>query len=205
MKLPELSKSVIVIDTNFLIQIIRNNHDFYSKEYPNHKFNKINILKVIQSIALTSRAIKEENETISVIFFFMLNNSKLPLTSEPNDVHIFNDFVNRPLMCQIDNCIFNFSSFYADPESNDKQLYNKELGQLLLSIASKEQTSNISIIVDDIFFEDTFLRFNEIFNKKFVIFRSSESEMFLPDPPKFWNVNLDYIIAREMGVADNEL
>lgn len=204
MKLPILNSSVIVVDTSFLKRVIKDNHDFYSDLYPGREFKDISLIDMIRSIAMTSGAINK-NEPVSVIFYFKLDNSILPFTSDPKDVFIFNDFVNRPINLKFDDCVFSFASLFADPESDDNHRYLEEFSQLLTSIASNSNTSNISIIVDDIYFEDTFLMFNELFNKKFVIYRSTETEMYLPEPPKFWNVNLDYIIADTMGVDENEI
>ena len=204
MTLTKLNKSVIVFDTEFLIKSIKNNHDFYAGEYPGHTFKDINILNIIRSIALTSDAISGE-EIVYVIFFYKLNNSQIPFSSEPNDVFIFNDFVNRPLGCKMEDCIFHFASFYADPEANQDWQYKEEFCQLLKSISSKQATSNISIVADDTFFEDTLQELDYLYNKKFIIYRSTDTEMYHPEPPKFWNVNFDYIIANEMGVQEDEI
>ena len=207
MKLPKLNKNVIVIDNDFLIQVIEKNYAFYSNLYPDKVLNDIKIVDVLRDVAFTT-GIHEDDNNVSVIFLFRMGNSRLPHTVDVKDVFVFNNFTNRQFYCTIEECDFSFASFYANPEIRRKKEYHEELCQLIKSVAMNNNSSNISVVVDDIYQEETFQYLNMspfISDKKFVIYRSTETEMYLPDPPKFWNVNLDYIIANKMGVSDEEI
>lgn len=207
MKLPKLCKNVIVIDNDFLIKAIEKNYDFYSKLYPDKTLNDIKVVDVLKVVAFTT-GIHEDDNNVSVIFLFRMCNSRLPHTVDVKDVFVFNNFTSKQFYCTIDDCDFSFASFFADPEIRHKKEYHKELGELIERVALNDNSSNISVVVDDIYQEETFQYIDKspfISNKKFVIYRSTETEMYLPDPPKFWNVNLDYVIADKMGISDDEI
>lgn len=207
MKLPKLCKNVIVIDNDFLIKAIEKNYDFYSKLYPDKTLNDIKVVDVLKVVAFTTGIHKDDNN-VSVVFLFRMGNSRLPHTVDVKDVFVFNNFTSRQFYCTIDECDFSFASFFADPEIRRKKEYHKELGELIERVALNDNSSNISVVIDDIYQEETFQYIDKspfISNKKFVIYRSTETEMYLPNPPKFWNVNLDYIIADKMGISDDEI
>lgn len=207
MNLPKLNKNVIVIDNDSLIKAIEKNYDFYSKLYPDKTLNDIKVVDVLKVVAFTT-GIHEDDNNVSVIFLFRMGNSRLPHTVDVKDVFVFNNFTSKQFYCTIDDCDFSFASFFANPEIRHKKEYHKELGELIERVALNDNSSNISVVVDDIYQEETFQYIDKspfISNKKFVIYRSTETEMYLPDPPKFWNVNLDYVIAEKMGISDDEI
>ena len=204
MKLPKLNESVILIDAEFLISMIKENYVFYTDLYKDRTFPPIRLADIINIIASTSR-ILQENEKVNVIFFSKLGNDTLPNTIEPNCLFEFADFTNNPIHCEINKCTFEFAYYYADPEMDeyDDEKYCEEFGQLLVSAAYDHKTFNISIVADNDYYYRYLVNFDANLEKSFVIYRGLYSTLGI-DSPKFSSVTFDYVIAMCMGLKKGE-
>ena len=203
MKLPKLHESVILIDAEFLIKKIKENYDFYSDLYSDREFKEIQLTDIINIVASTSRIINP-NDSVSVIILYKLGNEILPCTSEPNDLFVFNDYVNNPMRCTINECRFDFASFFANPESTSEFAFHEEFNSLLEQIAYDEYTFSISIIADNESCNYHLEELNEAVDKSFYIFRGTDYEIGIGNSEKFNYVNFDYVVAMCMGLEQSE-
>jgi len=203
MKLPKLNESVILIDGNFLIKKIKENHNFYSDLYPNRDFQDIRLIEIIDIVAASSRII-HANDSVSVIILYRLDYSELPFTSEPNNLFVFNDYVNNPMGCTIKGCKFDFASFYANPEYDNEYEYYEEFNQLLNSIAYDDNTFSISLVADNESCNYQLEEYDNMLDKSFFIFRGTDYEIGINGSDKFSYVNFDYVIAMCMGLRQSE-
>lgn len=204
MRLPKLYESVILIDAEFLINMINDNYAFYTDLYKGRKFPQIELSRIIKIIASTAR-ILQENEKVNVVFFSKLGNDILPHTTEPNSLFVFADFINNPVQCIINNCVFEFAYYFADSEEieEDEEEYYKEFGELLLGAAYDQNTFNICIIADNEYYNYYLDRFADKLDKTFFVFKGLDSGLGV-DSSKFSTVTFDYVIARCMGLNESE-
>lgn len=204
MKLPKLNESVILIDAEFLINMIRSNYAFYTDLYKGRTFPQISLYKIINIIASTSR-ILQEDEIVNVIFFSKLGNDILPNTTEPNRLFEFANFTNNPVHCVINNCKFELAYYFADPEisEDDEEEYCDEFGQLLIGAAYDHNTFNISIVANNHYYNRYLHDFGVNLDKHFVIFKGLDSGIRI-DSPKFSTATFDYVIATCMGLKSYE-
>ena len=203
MKLPKLHESVILIDAEFLIKKIKENHDFYSDLYPNREFQEIRLIEIIDIVATSSRII-HANDSVSVIILYRLDNGELPFASEPNNLFVFNDYVNSPMSCTINDCNFDFASFFANPEYDEEYEYYEEFNQLLNNIACDDSTFSISLVADNESCNYQLEEYDDMLDKSFFIFRGTDYEIGIDGSDKFSYVNFDYVIAMCMGLRQSE-
>lgn len=203
MKLPQLHESVILIDAEFLIKKIQENYDFYSDLYQDREFQKIRLADIIDIVASSSRIV-HPFESVSVIILYKIGNDILPYTCEPNHLFTFNDYVNKPMGCTINDCNFEFASFFANPEYDNEYEYYEEFNQLLNTIAYDGNTFSISLVADNEYCNTQLENYDVELDKSFFIFRGTDYEIGIDGSEKFSYVNFDYVIAMCMGLSQNE-
>jgi hypothetical protein len=203
MKLPILHESVILIDGEFLIKKIKENYDFYSDLYPDKEFNNIRLVDIIEIVASSSKII-HPYDSVNVIILYRLSNSVLPYTSEPNNLFVLSDYVNMPMGCKINECNFDFASFFSNPDYDDDYNYYEEFNQLLNVIAYDGETFSISLVADNEVCNYPLEEFDDMLDKSFFIFRGTDYEIGINGSEKINYVNFDYVIAMCMGLRQSE-
>ncbi len=207
MKLPPLHESVVLVDTEYLIQTIEENLRFYSDLYPKKKFNRLDLANILLSIA-SSAKIETVGKKINIVFLYKPNHGTIPFMNEPNRVSDFIGFTIDPLAIYIgeDDCTMSLASFYSDPFSDDDTEYMQEFCQMLRMAAHNPITRNILVVADH---ENLNLPLETVLDtteKNLVVFRASDSQVYVSNPNQNYHyVNFEYVIGLCMGLEMGEL
>ena len=204
MELIKLHKSVILIDSDFLIKEMKMCYGFYSKRYPEKHFNKIDIMDILRLIALPSGLLQDGN-SVDVIFFYNLDNSELPHMNAPSNLFEFSDFHSHPVVNTIQGCRFELHSFFADPEAEYEEQYYEEFDQILRQVGVMENVSKLCLIADNAWHNMTIEQLVRKTDLTIISFRSRNPEMDIDyNTPQFRYVNIEYTIAASMGLTLSE-
>ena len=174
MKLPKLNQSVILINTEFLIKMIKDGVDFYSGLYPGRSFPLINVGDIIYRIATNSR-ITHDTDPIIVIFLYKLDNKILPHVNYPNNLFVFSDIVNKSFFMNAGTNVFHFVSYFADPE--ELESFDVEFSDLFRQVAYDKNVFNISIVADNDMMNYYLERFVDELDKSLFVYRSLDPEI----------------------------
>ena len=83
MNLGKLNKTVILIDTDYLNQKIKENIEFYKDLYPDKELNTINLYQLIYKFIVNAR-VESDERNIDVLFAYRLSDSLLYSTNPGN-------------------------------------------------------------------------------------------------------------------------
>lgn len=194
MNLGILNKTVILIDTNFLNEIISWNLNFYTNLYPNKKFEKINLADLLYRFA-PEISVEEPEHTVDILFAYTLDDMILK-HCEPNNMLDFIDTSRMNLVT--DRGTFLIQSFFGDEGETCSQHYMN----MLRMVNYSPQVSQIIMIADNRELNDELEGMYELNDKSLFLFkkyRNSEIQV----PIKYVNVN--YIVAYALGLERDEL
>lgn len=194
MKLGNLNQTVMLIDTDFLIEKISENFSFYKDLYPEKIIGEIDLAKLLYQFAINAR-VQEENHSVDILFAYRLDNSIIP-NCRPNDVFNFIDNHNTIIKSNIGN--FVIKSFFADEnESCSEHFIN-----LLSKVYKNINVSRIISVSDNPELDYYLNLFFEKGEKSFFLIKSS-SETYISTPFNF--VGIDELIALALGINGTEL
>ena len=108
MNLGKLNKTVLLIDTDYLNQKIKENIEFYRDLYPDKELNTLNLYQLIYNFIVNAR-VESDERNIDVLFAYRPSNSFLYSTN-PGDVW---NFVNAENL-NIEEFNVTIRSFFAD-------------------------------------------------------------------------------------------
>ena len=83
MNLGKLNKTVILIDTDYLNQKIKENIEFYRDLYPDKELNTLNLYQLIYNFIVNAR-VESDERNIDVLFAYRLSDSLLYSTNPGN-------------------------------------------------------------------------------------------------------------------------
>jgi len=194
MKLEELNQTVMLIDTDFLIEKISENYNFYKDLYPEKIFGDINLAKLLHQFAINAR-VQEANHYVDIIFAYTLDNTILP-NCKPNNVFEFNDTKNLRLKTNIGE--FLIKSFFADENENCSDHFIN----LLSKVHNNINVSRIITVSDNPELDYYLNLFFKKGEKSFFLIKSS-TESYIST--KFTFVGIDELIAFAFGINATEL
>jgi len=139
MKLGNLNKIVVLINTDFLNEQIRNSLIFYKGLYPNKNFEKINIADLLYK--LVPNAIIEEGDKIDILFSYTLSNSKLEHCT-PNALTF--DISSDGVKMETDKGTFFIRAFFGD----ENETCSEHFVNMLQLINGSPKVSRIIMVAD---------------------------------------------------------
>ena len=83
MNLGKLNKTVILIDTDYLNQKIKENIEFYRDLYPDKELSTLNLYQLIYNFIVNAR-VESDERNIDVLFAYRLSDSLLYSTNPDN-------------------------------------------------------------------------------------------------------------------------
>jgi len=186
MKLGNLNEIVVLINTDFLNEQIRNILIFYKGLYPNKNFEKINLAGLLYN--LVPYAIIEEGYKIDILFAYTLSDSKLEhCTPSALTFDISSDGVKM----ETDKGTFFIRSFFAD----ENETCSNHFVNMLQLIYSSPNVSRIIMVADT---NDSELNFE-------LEMMSMENEM-MNLQGKYWHyTEIKSQIAYALGLNGNEI
>ena len=121
MNLGKLNKTVILIDTDYLNQKIKENIEFYRDLYPDKELNTLNLYQLIYNFIVNAR-VESDERNIDVLFAYRLSDSLLYSTN-PGNVWNFINAENLNIE-EFNVTIRSFSADESADESCSKHFYN---------------------------------------------------------------------------------
>jgi hypothetical protein len=112
MNLGKLNKTVILIDTDYLNQKIKENIEFYRDLYPDKELNTLNLYQLIYNFIVNAR-VESDERNIDVLFAYRLSDSLLYSTN-PDNVWNFANAENL----NIKEFNVTIRSFFADEDES---------------------------------------------------------------------------------------
>ena len=191
MNLGKLNKTVILIDTDFLNQKIKENIEFYSDLYPDKQLNTLNLNQLIYNFILNAR-VESDEQNIDVLFAYRLSDSLLYSTN-PGNVW---DFVNAQNL-NIEEWNVSIRSFFADEDESCSEHFI----QMLNLIHRNNSVDRIIMVADSVELNDAFRFTPELLEKNLFLFRDDHNTNI---DFSIYFVNIAYMIAQSLGLDSGE-
>ena len=190
-----LSKTVMLIDTNFLNEQINLTLNFYKNLYPNKIFEKIQLDNLLYNFARYVD-FREADRNVAVIFAYGIDQSGLLSHCEPNNLLDFIDI--HQVQMQTDLCRFNIRSYFgAEDETCCEHFVH-----LLKEVMYKRMVSRIIVIADCYELNYELRMMNEEDKEKIILFRKRDTEITVV-PISYGYI--DYPLARALGLKGGEI
>jgi hypothetical protein len=191
MNLGKLNKTVILIDTDYLNQKIKENIEFYRDLYPDKEFNDLNLYQLIYNFIVNARV--EDNETnIDVLFAYRPTNSLLYSTNPDNvwsfinaenlNIKEFNVTIRSFFAAEDESCGKHFTIMF-------KMLHESNSVDRVIMVADSEELNN------------AFQLSPGLLEKKLFLFRD-DHDTNIEFSINF--VNIAYMIAQSLGLDSGE-
>ena len=191
MNLGKLNKTVILIDTDYLNQKIKENIEFYSDLYPDKELNTLNLYPLIYYFIVNAR-VESDEKNIDVLFAYRLSDSLLYSTN-PGNVW---DFVNAQNL-NIEEWNVSIRSFFADEDESCSEHFIN----MLNLIHRNNSVDRIIMVADSIELNDAFRFSPELLEKNLFLFRD-DHDTNIDFSINF--VNIAYMIAQSLGLDRGE-
>jgi len=191
MNLGKLNKTVILIDTDFLNQKIKENIEFYSDLYPDKELNTLNLYPLIYYFIVNAR-VENDEKNIDVLFAYRLSDSLLYSTNPGN---VWN-FVNAQNL-NIEEWNVTIRSFFADEDESCSEHFINMLNLILRN----NSVDRIIMVADSIELNDAFRFSPELLEKNLFLFRDDHDTNI---DFSIYFVNIAYTIAQSLGLDRGE-
>ena len=191
MNLGKLNKTVILIDTDFLNQKIKENIEFYSDLYPDKELNTLNLYPLIYYFIVNAR-VESDEKNIDVLFAYRLSDSLLYSTNPGN---VWN-FVNAQNL-NIEEWNVTIRSFFADEDESCSEHFIN----MLNLIHRNNSVDRIIMVADSIELNDAFRFSPELLEKNLFLFRDDHDTNI---DFSIYFVNIAYTIAQSLGLDRGE-
>ena len=191
MNLGKLNKTVILIDTDYLNQKIKENIEFYRDLYPDKELNTLNLYQLIYNFIVNAR-VESDERNIDVLFAYRLSDSLLYSTN-PGNVW---GFVNAQNL-NIEEWNVTIRSFFADEDESCSEHFI----QMLNLIHRNNSVDRIIMVADSIELNDAFRFSPELLEKNLFLFRDDHDTNI---DFSIYFVNIAYTIAQSLGLDRGE-
>ena len=191
MHLGKLNKTVILIDTDYLNQKIKENIEFYRDLYPDKELNTVDLYQLIYNFILGAR-VESDEQNIDVLFAYRLSDSLL-YSTDPGNVW---NFINAQ---NLDIKEFNVTirSFFADEDESCSEHFTIMFKMLHRS----NSVGRVIMVADSVELNDA-LRFTpELLEKNLFLFRDDHDTNI---DFSIYFVNIAYVIAQSLGLDKGE-
>ena len=187
--LGKVNKTVILIDTDYLNQKIKENIEFYRDLYPDKELNTLNLYKLIYNFIVNAR-VESDERNIDVLFAYRLSDSLLYSTNPGN---VWN-FINAENL-NIEEFNVTIRSFSAD-ESADESC-SKHFTTMFKMLHRSNSVDRVIMVADSEDLNNAFKFSPELLEKKLFLFRD-DHDTNIDFPINF--VNIAYMIAQSLGL-----
>jgi len=191
MNLGKLNKTVILIDTDYLNQKIKENIEFYSDLYPDKELNTLNLYQLIYNFIVNAR-VESDERNIDVLFAYRLSDSLLYSTN-PDNVW---SFVNAENL-NIKEFNVTIRSFFADEDES----CSKHFTIMLKMIHRSSSVDRIIMVGDSEDLNNAFQLSPELLEKNLFLFRDDHDTNI---DFSIYFVNIAYMIAQSLGLDSGE-
>ena len=191
MNLGKLNKTVILIDTDYLNQKIRENIEFYRDLYPDKELNTVDLYQLIYNFILGAR-VESDEQNIDVLFAYRLSDSLL-YSTDPGNVW---NFINAQNL-NIKEFNVTIRSFFADEDESCSEHFTIMFKMLHRS----NSVGRVIMVADSVELNDA-LRFTpELLEKNLFLFRDDHDTNI---DFSIYFVNIAYTIAQSLGLDRGE-
>ena len=191
MNLGKLNKTVILIDTDYLNQKIRENIEFYRDLYPDKELNTVDLYQLIYNFILGAR-VESDEQNIDVLFAYRLSDSLLYSTN-PGNIW---SFINAQNL-NIKEFNVTIRSFFADEDESCSEHFTIMFKMLHRS----NSVGRVIMVADSVELNDA-LRFTpELLEKNLFLFRDDHDTNI---DFSIYFVNIAYTIAQSLGLDRGE-
>lgn len=214
MEVRNLNEVAILIDADFLGNLLINNYGFYRNLYPWKVIPYVNMLKLVSMIASHGR-VNENGSRVDVIFYYNTAHPVLPFTSKYGNLETFLDSPLNDYHFKTDDGDFYIRSYFSDPEisQGDKEEFEREYMQdfreILMHVAATRSIRKIVLVADSKYLRDDLERYMESGRIQFFIERENShlSNYFFDAcyAGKYYFINANYAVANALGISLNEL
>jgi hypothetical protein len=191
MNLGKLNKTVILIDTDYLNQKIKENIEVYRDLYPDKELNTLNLYPLIYYFIVNAR-VESDEKNIDVLFAYRLSDSLLYSTNPGN---VWN-FVNAQNL-NIEEWNVTIRSFFADEDESCSEHFIN----MLNLIHRNNSVDRIIMVADSIELNDAFRFSPELLEKNLFLFRDDHDTNI---DFSIYFVNIAYTIAQSLGLDRGE-
>ena len=191
MNLGKLNKTVILIDTDYLNQKIKENIEFYSDLYPDKELNTLNLYPLIYYFIVNAR-VESDEKNIDVLFAYRLSDSLLYSTN-PGNVW---DFVNAQNL-NIEEWNVTIRSFFADEDESCSEHFIN----MLNLIYRNNSVDRVIMVADSEELNNAFQFSPGLLEKNLFLFRD-DHDTNIDFSINF--VNIAYMIAQSLGLDRGE-
>ena len=191
MNLGKLNKTVILIDTDYLNQKIKENIEFYRDLYPDKKLDTVELYQLIYNFILGAR-VESDEQNIDVLFAYRLSDSLLYSTN-PGNIW---SFINAQNL-NIKEFNVTIRSFFADEDESCSEHFTIMFKMLHRS----NSVDRIIMVADNVELNDAFRFTPELLEKNLFLFRDNHNTNI---DFSIYFVNIAYIIAQSLGLEKGE-
>jgi len=191
MHLGKLNKTVILIDTDYLNQKIKENIEFYRDLYPDKELNTVDLYQLIYNFILGAR-VESDEQNIDVLFAYRLSDSLL-YSTDPGNVW---NFINAQNL-NIKEFNVTIRSFFADEDESCSEHFTIMFKMLHRS----NSVDRIIMVADSVELNDAFRFTPELLEKNLFLFRDDHNTNI---DFSIYFVNIAYIIAQSLGLDKGE-
>ena len=194
MRIGELNKTVILIDSDFLNERILSTMHFYKELYPDKEFEVINLFELIDSFSHNARLEDSEND-LDVLFAYRLSNDNLE-NCRPRNLTV--DISSNGVRIKSELRNFVIRSFFAD----ENESCSRHFVNMLKIVHSKSNVSKIILIGDSPELNSELKLMLNASDRKFFLFKKSH-ESFIGLPIQY--IDVDYLVAFALGLDSSEI
>ena len=191
MNLGKLNKTVILIDTDYLNQKIKENIEFYRDLYPDKELNTINLYQLIYKFIVNAR-VESDERNIDVLFAYRPSNSFLYSTNPDN---VWN-FVNAENL-NIEEFNVTIRSFFVDEDES----CSKHFTIMFKMLHRNNSVDRVIMVADSKDLNNAFQLSPELLEKNLFLFRDDHNTN-IDCSINF--VNIAYMIAQSLGLDRGE-
>ena len=191
MNLGKLNKTVILIDTDYLNQKIRENIEFYRDLYPDKELNTVDLYQLIYNFILGAR-VESDEQNIDVLFAYRLSDSLL-YSTDPGNVW---NFINAQNL-NIKEFNVTIRSFFADEDES----CSKHFTNMFKMLHGSNSVDRIIMVADSVELNDAFRFTPELLEKNLFLFRDDHNTNI---DFSIYFVNIAYVIAQSLGLDKGE-
>jgi len=191
MNLGKLNKTVILIDTDYLNQKIKENIEFYRDLYPDKELNTVDLYQLIYNFILGAR-VESDEQNIDVLFAYRLSESLL-YSTDPGNIW---SFINAQNL-SIKEFNVTIRSFFADEDESCSEHFTI----MFKMLHSSNSVERVIMVADSVELNDAFRFTPELLEKNLFLFRDDHDTNI--DFPIYF-VNIAYMIAQSLGLDKGE-
>ena len=191
MNLGKLNKTVILIDTDYLNQKIKENIEFYRDLYPDKELNTVDLYQLIYNFILGAR-VESDEQNIDVLFAYRLSESLL-YSTDPGNIW---SFINAQNL-SIKEFNVTIRSFFADEDESCSEHFTI----MFKMLHSSNSVERVIMVADSVELNDAFRFTPELLEKNLFLFRDDHNTNI---DFSIYFVNIAYIIAQSLGLDKGE-